>query len=338
MYSNNRENISILYVSIFISLLFNIHKLLRIFGDITAFESNWNFDLYELLFQVQFQIIFCYLIGVLFVRKIQASTYKKFNNLKSVILIILFTLASWFIISITQEIIFDNVSNQKLFYRTYLIRFLLSAVLMYLTSRMLILNRQNKLKELENEKLKSSYLNSKLENLKNQINPHFLFNSFANLSALIDVNQKKAKRHLSNLSYIFRYTLNNSNEQIVDLTEELDLFNSYLELHKIRFEDSISVQIDTSNKQAKIISMSLQPLLENVIKHNEISLEKPICIRLKQDKNVLVFENNLNKKNRIIKSNSIGLSNLNERYKILLGKEINIQKTKTHFIVKLPLI
>ena len=81
MYSNNRENISILYVSIFISLLFNIHKLLRIFGEITAFESNWNFDLYELLFQVQFQIIFCYLIGVIFLRKFKF--FLMFNNLKA---------------------------------------------------------------------------------------------------------------------------------------------------------------------------------------------------------------------------------------------------------------
>ena len=100
-------------------------------------------------------------------------------------------------------------------------------------SKLLLLNRQKSLGELENEKLKSSYLKSKLENLKDQINPHFLF-KFANLSALINEDQH-AKKYLSNLSDVFRYTLNNSNEQIVNLIDELDLLNSYIELYKIRY-------------------------------------------------------------------------------------------------------
>ena len=190
----------------------------------------------------------------------------------------------------------------------------------------------------ENEKLKSSFLNSKLENLKAQINPHFLFNSFANLSALINQNQQKATKYLSNLSDVFRYTLNNSNEQIVNLIDELDLLNSYIELYKIRAQNGLSLQIDIPNNQKKILNMSLQPLMENVIKHNEISEEKPLSICLKQKGDLLTFENNLNPKKMSENSNGIGLSNLNERYKILVGKEINIQKNETHFIVTLPLI
>ena len=112
---------------------------------------------------------------------------------------------------------------------------------MLLSVKFLYLNKQNNLKELENEKLKSSYLNSKLENLKDQINPHFLFNSFANLSALIDENQKTAKKYLSNLSDVFRYSLNNSNEQIVNLADELELLNSYIELYKIRIKDGLII-------------------------------------------------------------------------------------------------
>ena len=132
--------------------------------------------------------------------------------------------------------------------------------------------------------------------------------------------------------------INNSNEQIVDLMEELDLLNSYIELYKIRVQDGLSLHIDLQDKQKKILNMSLQPLLENVIKHNEISRENPLSIYLKQKGDLLIFKNNLIKKNRIIISNGIGLYNLNERYKILVGKEIHIQKSKTHFIVTLPLI
>ena len=339
MYPTKAENKSILYVSIFISLIFNFPKVLRIFGETDLAPSYpWDFNLYELIFQILFQILFCYLLGFIALKRIQNDLSNNLFEIKIILAFIVTTFIFWFIGSNLQEIIFKNVSNQKFFYRTYLIRFILSSILMFVTSKLLQLNRQKNLKELENEKLKSSYLNSKLENLKDQINPHFLFNSFANLSALINEDQQKANKYLSNLSDVFRYTLKNSNEQIVDLIDELNLLNSYIDLHKIRLQGGLSLHIDLPDKQKKILSMSLQPLLENVIKHNEISAEKPLNIFLKQKENSLIFKNDINIKNRITNSNGIGLSNLNERYKILVGKEINIQKNEKHFIVTLPLI
>ena len=330
---------SIFYVSIFVSLIFNLHRLLRVFGETNiVLEYPWNFNLYELIYQILFQLLFCYFIGFIALKLFQNDFSKKHINLKMMSAFLVMTVVFWFIGSNFQEIIFKNVTNQKFFYRSYLLRFTLSAILMFITLELLLLHRQKNLGELENEKLKSSYLNSKLENLKDQINPHFLFNSFANLSALINEDQHKAKKYLSNLSDVFRYTLNNSNEQIVDLIDELALLNSYIELYKIRVQDGLSLQIDLPNKQKKILNMSLQPLMENVIKHNEISKEKPLSICLKQKGDLLIFENNLNLKNMSVNSNGIGLSNLNERYKILVGKEINIQKSETHFIVTLPLI
>ena len=339
MNSIKEEIKSIFYVSIFISLIFNLHKVLRVFGETNVvIEYLWSFNLFELIYQILFQILFCYLIGFITLKVVQNDFSNKQVNLKMISTLLMMTVVFWFIGSNFQELIFKNVSNQKFFYRSYLLRFTLSAILMFVTLKLLLLNRQKNLKELENEKLKSSYLNSKLENLKDQINPHFLFNSFANLSALINEDQHKAKKYLSNLSDVFRYTLNNSNEQIVDLIDELDLLNSYIELYKIRVQDGLSLHIDLPNKQKKILNMSLQPLMENVIKHNEISEEKPLSICLKQKGDLLIFENNLNPKNMSVNTNGIGLSNLNERYKILVGKEINIQKSETHFIVTLPLI
>ena len=339
MYITNKENNSIFYVSVFISIILNFHRVVSGFNEINIILGyTWNFNIYELIFQILFQILFCYSIGFIFLKRFYDVISGNLLNIRTILIFTLIVLAFWFLGSSLQLIIFDNVISQNIFYKAYLIRITLSGVLMLLSVKFLYLNKQNNLKELENEKLKSSYLNSKLENLKDQINPHFLFNSFANLSALIDENQKTAKKYLSNLSDVFRYSLNNSNEQIVNLADELELLNSYIELYKIRIKDGLTLIVDLNDKEKKILSMSLQPLLENVIKHNEISKEKPVTIELKQRGNLFSFKNNLNQRNKSVSENGIGLSNLNERYKILVGKEIDIQNTSSQFIVTLPLV
>lgn len=339
MYITNKENNSIFYVSVFISIILNFHRVISGFNEINIILGyTWNFNIYELIFQILFQILFCYSIGFIFLKRFYDVISGNLLNIRTILIFTLIVLAFWSLGSSLQLIIFDNVISQNIFYKAYLIRITLSGVLMLLSVKFLYLNKQNNLKELENEKLKSSYLNSKLENLKDQINPHFLFNSFANLSALIDENQKTAKKYLSNLSDVFRYSLNNSNEQIVNLADELELLNSYIELYKIRIKDGLTLIVDLNDKEKKILSMSLQPLLENVIKHNEISKEKPVTIELKQRGNLFSFKNNLNQRNKSVSENGIGLSNLNERYKILVGKEIDIQNTSSQFIVTLPLV
>ncbi len=339
MYITNKENYSIFYVSVFISIILNFHRVVSGFNEINIILGyTWNFNIYELIFQILFQILFCYSIGFIFLKRFYDVISGNLLNIRTILIFTLIVLAFWSLGSSLQLIIFDNVISQNIFYKAYLIRITLSGVLMLLSVKFLYLNKQNNLKELENEKLKSSYLNSKLENLKDQINPHFLFNSFANLSALIDENQKTAKKYLSNLSDVFRYSLNNSNEQIVNLADELELLNSYIELYKIRIKDGLTLIVDLNDKEKKILSMSLQPLLENVIKHNEISKEKPVTIELKQRGNLFSFKNNLNQRNKSVSENGIGLSNLNERYKILVGKEIDIQNTSSQFIVTLPLV
>lgn len=339
MYITNKENNSIFYVSVFISIILNFHRVVSGFNEINIILGyTWNFNIYELIFQILFQILFCYSIGFIFLKRFYDVISGNLLNIRTILIFTLIVLAFWSLGSSLQLIIFDNVISQNIFYKAYLIRITLSGVLMLLSVKFLYLNKQNNLKELENEKLKSSYLNSKLENLKDQINPHFLFNSFANLSALIDENQKTAKKYLSNLSDVFRYSLNNSNEQIVNLADELELLNSYIELYKIRIKDGLTLIVDLKDKEKKILSMSLQPLLENVIKHNEISKDKPVTIELKQRGNLFSFKNNLNQRNKSVSENGIGLSNLNERYKILVGKEIDIQNTSSQFIVTLPLV
>ena len=245
MYITNKEKNSIFYVSVFISIILNFHRVVSGFNEINIILGyTWNFNIYELIFQILFQILFCYSIGFIFLKRFYDVISGNLLNIRTILIFTLIVLAFWSLGSSLQLIIFDNVISQNIFYKAYLIRITLSGVLMLLSVKFLYLNKQNNLKELENEKLKSSYLNSKLENLKDQINPHFLFNSFANLSALIDENQKTAKKYLSNLSDVFRYSLNNSNEQIVNLADELELLNSYIELYKIRIKDGLTLIVD----------------------------------------------------------------------------------------------
>ncbi len=334
-----REKLSVVYVSIFIALLFHI-PIIFSFSSNSDFYKNpfYNLTLIEITYQFFFHILLSCIIGFILLRNVQKVFSYDLFNIKMILIIILFTTVFWYIGSKSQELIFSNVSNREIFYRRALIRTIITSALMLLAIKLLQLNKQNNFRELENEKLKSSFLNSKLENLKAQINPHFLFNSFANLSALINQNQQKATKYLSNLSDVFRYTLINNEIQIIDLVEELTLLDSYLKLYKIRMKGGLSFDINVPDTNKKILHMSFQTLLENVIKHNEISQEKPLCITLRRKGDSIIFKNDINKKNKLVNSNGIGLANLNERYKILVGKEINIQKSEKYFSVELPLI
>jgi len=333
------ENETIIYVSIFATLIISVPRILIIFSEANpSIESKWNFNIVETIFQLFYQIFFCYSIGLIAIKKIKNKFSFNLNNVLIVCLIFLISFIFWYVGSNLQLLLFNNIYNEDLFLRTYFLRLFLSAIVILTTIKLLLHNRQKiKDRDLENEKIKSSYLNSKLENLKNQLNPHFLFNSFANLSALINKDQQKATKYLSSLSNVFRYSLNNVNEQIVDLSDELDLLKSYMELYKIRMLKGLTFKIDVFDTKKKILHMSLQPLFENVIKHNKISNHNPITIYLKQEDDKLIFINDINKK-KVINTSSIGLSNLNERYKILTGKEINIEKRNEHFIVELPLL
>lgn len=334
-----RENLSVVYVSIFIALLFHIPLILSRLGERSFLKDPFsNFFLIELIYQLIFQILFSCLIGFIALKKVQKVFSYDLFNIKMVLTLILLTILCWLIVSKTQELIFNNILIKDVFYRRSFIRIFISSALMLLTIKLLQLNKQNNFRELENEKLKSHFLNSKLENLKAQINPHFLFNSFANLSVLINQNQQKATKYLSSISDVFRYSLSNTDIQIVDLVDELNLLNSYVELYKIRMQGGLSFNIDLPDTKKKILHMSFQPLIENVIKHNEISEEMPLCIYLIKKGDSLIFKNDLNIKKKSINSNGIGLTNLNERYKILVGKEINIQKSEKYFSVELPLI
>ncbi|MDP2060797.1 MAG: histidine kinase [Flavobacteriaceae bacterium] len=181
---------------------------------------------------------------------------------------------------------------------------------------------------------------AKFDALKNQLDPHFLFNSLNVLTGLIDENPEKAQAFTTALSKVYRYVLEQKNKELVSLDEELDFARTYINLLKMRFEDSILAEIPTRSSQPefKIVPLSLQLLLENAVKHNLLSPQQPLKIRVYEEDGLLVIENSLNIKESIGSKTEFGLENIKQRYALLSSKKMTIENSENQFIIKLPLL
>ncbi|MDR0227538.1 MAG: 2TM domain-containing protein [Flavobacteriaceae bacterium] len=202
-------------------------------------------------------------------------------------------------------------------------------------------NSLSKDQQIEEQRVITGSVSAQFESLKNQLDPHFLFNSLNVLNALIEENPDKAQEFTNSLSKTYRYILEQKNKELVPLEEELDFARTYVELLQMRFEDSIVFKIPETTKQegAKVVPLSLQLLLENVIKHNKVSSTKPVHIVITEEsKGYLTIVNNLNKKTQTDDRRGIGLQNIIERYGLLTNKPIVIEETETTFKVKIPIL
>lgn len=192
----------------------------------------------------------------------------------------------------------------------------------------------------EIEKYKTENLQAQLQNLKNQLNPHFLFNNLSVLSSLVYKDQDKAVDFINQLSKVYRYLLDNRNNELVSLDNELQFIHSYTYLLQIRFDKNIifNVDIPTHKKNLLLPPLSLQMLLENAIKHNEISNELPLTINIHITHEMLEVSNNLQLRNSSEVSSKTGLQNIKDRYKFFTEKEVEVFQTTSSFVVKLPLL
>jgi len=191
---------------------------------------------------------------------------------------------------------------------------------------------------LENEKLIVENIRIRYEVLKNQVDPHFLFNSLNTLDGLIGVDDDKAHEFVQNISSVFRYAI--SNKEIMYLDEELDFTEAYASLMKIRYGDNFQIQYNIEEKYRKyyIMPISLQLLVENAIKHNVISNKHSLIITIETTPNDTIrVLNNIQPKQKAEPGTGIGLANLTERYKLLFQKEVSITQTDV-FCVEIPLI
>jgi two-component system, LytTR family, sensor kinase len=193
---------------------------------------------------------------------------------------------------------------------------------------------------IEVEKYKTESANAQLQNLKNQLNPHFLFNNLSVLTSLVYKDQDKAVDFINELSKVYRYVLDSKNTELVSLQEELTFLGHYIYLLKIRFESSISfdLTIGETTQQRYLPAMCLQMLVENAIQHNEASQAKPLHVRIYTEHSHLVIENPLQPRSDKTESSQMGLKNIESRYAFFTTEKIEITQDGKVFKVVLPLI
>ena len=192
----------------------------------------------------------------------------------------------------------------------------------------------------EREHAKQEQIRSELAGLRNQVNPHFLFNSMNTLMNIVTEDQQLAVNFLRKLSKVYRYVLENREEQIIPLSKELDFIHSYVFLQKERFRGSLEVKIEVADQilSQKIIPLSLQILFENAIKHNVISRKKPLLIEVYAEKGKLVVRNNLQRKEQVMDSTKVGLENIQTRYRFFTEETVEVREDEQFFIVAIPLL
>lgn len=191
------------------------------------------------------------------------------------------------------------------------------------------------------EKLKQQNTQSQLEALRNQINPHFLFNSLNTLASLIPEDPKSAIDFVHKLSHVYRSVLDLKEKTIVTLDEELVYLDNYIYLLKTRFGDNIQfeIEIQSACKTCYLVPLSLQMLLENAIKHNIVSQKRPLLVSIKNEgEQMLVVRNNLQLKEQKTEGTGTGLMNIENRYELTFGVPIEVRQTDSEFSVRLPLI
>ena len=193
---------------------------------------------------------------------------------------------------------------------------------------------------IEIEKHKTETSQAQLQNLKNQINPHFLFNNLSVLSSLVYSDQDKAVDFINQLSKVYRYILEYRDSELATVESEITFINSYIFLLKIRFDKNIDFTIDLESSKRNWYTppMSLQILIENAIKHNEISEELPLHISITTEGEQLEVKNNLQLRINHEPSSNTGLQNIKDRYAYFTTREIEICDQNQNFSVKIPLL
>ncbi|MEQ9404989.1 MAG: histidine kinase [Cyclobacteriaceae bacterium] len=187
------------------------------------------------------------------------------------------------------------------------------------------------------EKLKTEQVSTQYESLRNQVNPHFLFNSLNALTSLVYDDQDKAVEFIRKLSQVYRYVLDKKDEEVVPIEDEINFMENFIFLQKIRFGDNLKMEVRVDRKEGYLPPLALQILVENAIKHNVISEKDPLKIRVEITPEYCLVENSI--KEKLVKdSTGIGLNNLKARYNYLSNEEIEITANEKEFKVKLPIL
>lgn len=296
------------------------------------------------LIEMGFAFIFLFLL-LLAHQKISKEFNKRHNSLiKAVMEMLSIIFITVLIYTVTNIIPLLFIYGREVFLPTRVRTAYISSVIISLFFYYFV-EREKSKKKLQAEMLNSARLQkesfqAQLEGLKNQVNPHFLFNSLNVLGSLIHKDQDQAVEFTRRLSDLYRSFLDNSNEPLILLEKELEIVNSYIYLLKVRFGKSVEFRfnIEPESKKKYLPPGSLQMLIENAIKHNGSTSKKPLIIQVSSNKDVLEVKNQLQPRRENLSSTKTGLKNIESRYHFLTDKLPEFTKTEIEFIAKLPLL
>ena len=274
---------------------------------------------------------------------------KKIGGLELVLSFLFIFVATLILREVSEELIFWNQSKEDMdsgyaiYHITHFLRDVITTVIVFGTSFGMYYVRKQHMMAMEYQELQTESAKNKYESLKSQLNPHMLFNSLNTLSTIVDESSEKAQEYIHGLSYVLRYTLQASENMTVDVEEEIRFSLAYLFLQKMRYEDNLRYEINVGDaaKRKLISPMSLQLLIENAIKHNQVSSKTPLTIDIHTENNEwLVVSNIISPKYDMRNANAtgIGLANLNRRYKLLFNRNITVDKGNGAFTVRIPLV
>jgi sensor histidine kinase YesM len=233
----------------------------------------------------------------------------------------------------------DNTSWQP--YLVAVAMVIVAVIIIISIYEIVILNQDREYNIARAEKLNTARVQAELEALKNQVSPHFIFNSLNTLSFLITRDPANAKLFNDTLAKVYRYILSNKEKDLVTLKEEIEFVSNYFYLLKIRYANRVNMLIELTDMYAEhylIPPISLQLLIENAIKHNNSSEHAPLTIRVSVSDSYVIVDNEVNPKPYPVPTSQIGLNNLNNRYKLITNRNIVTEQINGHFIVKLPVL
>ncbi|WP_420572689.1 2TM domain-containing protein [Kordia sp.] len=298
---------------------------------------------YYCLYSIPISIVNSYFFDYLNSNVTWTKNLKRYRLLIGIVGSVIITIFTVFLVRMVQEILIEGETYQE-FIQTekldFYFRALLITIVFSVFFHAIYFYKELQKKKVTEQKIIAGTASAQFDALKNQLDPHFLFNSLNVLSSLIDENPRQAQKFTSGLSKVYRYVLEQKNKELVTVDEELKFAKTYMSLLKMRFEDSIIFEAPeaASNPESKVVPLSLQLLLENAVKHNRVTPSKPLHIKIYEDKGNLIIQNNLQEKQIVKKSSGVGLSNITQRYNLLTQRQVYINKTASDFQVAIPML
>nr|WP_315252828.1 histidine kinase [uncultured Flavobacterium sp.] len=248
---------------------------------------------------------------------------------------------NYIIFVVVQDLSLDKFFSERMIWIHLFYIILSLGVSTFMQARSFMVKwKQASKTEVTQQRIIAGTANAKFETLKNQIDPHFLFNSLNVLSSLIEENPENAQRFTTSLSKIYRYVLEQKDKELVSVSEELSFAKTYMNLLKMRFENSLFYELPETviNPDAKVVPLSLQLLLENTVKHNVVSEQRPLHIRIFIEGDYLAIQNDFQKKEVIQSRQGVGLQNIVDRYGIITGRKVLIEQNEKTFTVRIPIL